>query len=112
MNQDPSAKYSLTPGGADLLDRVGPLWLQLRQHHADVSPRWSSQLFTVSFAERRAGLIAKAGKGLLVVLASAGDQDVGYCVSTVAADAQGEIDSLFVQSTHRKLGIGHALILN
>ncbi len=111
MNAKPSpTDYSLTAGGAELLDRVGPLWLQLRQHHAEVSPRWAAQLLAMSFDERQAGLIAKATAGMLVLLATVGDRDVGYCVSTVTADGQGEVDSLYVIPTHRKLGIGHAMM--
>jgi ribosomal protein S18 acetylase RimI-like enzyme len=110
MNPLPSIRYSLTESGAELLDRVEPLWLQLRHHHADISPQWSPQLLSINFAQRRAGLIKKADKTLLVLLASAADQDVGYCVSSITSDQQGEIDSLYVLSSHRCQGIGNALM--
>ncbi len=105
-----SADYALTAGGAELLERVGPLWLQLRQHHAEVSSRWAGQLMKFSFDERRDGLIAKSTGGLLILLATGDGRDVGYCVSTISADRHGEIDSIYILSTHRRLGIGHAMM--
>src|SRR5687768_7390373 len=89
----------LLSGGAELLDRVEPLWSQLRRHHADLAPRWSASLLASSFEERRAELV---GKGrVLVSMATSQAQDIGYCVSTITSDATGEVDSLFVIPSHR-----------
>jgi ribosomal protein S18 acetylase RimI-like enzyme len=109
-NETLTTDYSLITGGSELLGRVGPLWLQLRQHHAQVSPHWSEQLLKVTFNQRRDGLIAKASSDMLVLLAVEDDQDIGYCISTIAAQGYGEIDSLFVSPNYRKMGIGHALM--
>ncbi|MDP4147225.1 MAG: GNAT family N-acetyltransferase, partial [Bacillota bacterium] len=35
---------------------------------------------------------------------------IGYCISTVNANLIGEIDSLFVHSQYRKLGLGDELM--
>jgi ribosomal protein S18 acetylase RimI-like enzyme len=103
--------FSLLTGGAELLDRIEPLWSQLRQHHADLSPLWSAALLATSFAQRRVELVGKGARGLLVsVAASRGGQDIGYCVSTLAADTTGEVDSLYVIPSHRGRGVGHALM--
>lgn len=102
--------HSFTAGGAELLGRVEPLWLQLRRHHASLAPQWAAELLAKSFDERRDALIVKAGAGLLVLLATVPGRDLGYCVSTVTAGGQGEVDSLFVVPAHRGLGIGHALM--
>lgn len=111
MNADPSpTSYRLTAGGAELFRRAEPLWLQLRRHHADLSPRWASQLLAATFEDRRAGLIVKGSAGLLVLLATTNHGDVAYCVSTVTSDGKGEVDSLYVAEAHRKQGIGHALM--
>ena len=99
---------SLLNGGAELLDRVEPLWSQLRRHHADLAPRWSASLLASSFDERRAELV---GKGRVwVSIATWHGQDIGYCVSTIASDATGEVDSLYVIPSHRGSGVGHALM--
>ena len=100
---------SLLNGGPELLDRVEPLWSQLRRHHADLAPRWSPSLLAISFEERRAELV---GKGqLLVSIATHQARDIGYCVSTITSDAIGEVDSLYVIPSHRGAGVGHSLLL-
>jgi hypothetical protein len=81
---------SIVIGGPDLLSRVGPLWEQLRDHHAALAPRWAGTL-AKSFEERRIGLIKKGVGGVCVVLASQGSNDIGYCVSTIIAGGEGEI---------------------
>jgi hypothetical protein len=44
MDVKPSHEdFSLWSGGAELLDRVEPLWAQLRRHHADLAPQWSAR---------------------------------------------------------------------
>ena len=108
---DKNSIPSVIAGGAELLDRVGPLWLQLRQHHADTTPQWAAQLLARPFDERRAELIAKSPRGMLVLLVSDSTRDVGYCVSGISADGHGEIDSIFVVASHRRAGIGDALML-
>jgi ribosomal protein S18 acetylase RimI-like enzyme len=112
MTPDPllAPEYSLLSGGAELLDRVEPLWSQLRRHHADLAPQWSSSLLTGSFEERRRGLIGKGARGLLVSLATWSGHDIGYCVSTISSEGTGEVDSLYVIPSHRGSGVGHALM--
>ena len=117
--------FSLLNGGPELLDRVEPLWSQLRRHHADLAPQWSASLLATSFKERRAELVGKRGILMLVSLATCHAQDIGYCVSTItsatgksgatgtasaAGDATGEVDSLYVIPSHRGSGVGHALM--
>jgi ribosomal protein S18 acetylase RimI-like enzyme len=102
--------YSIFAGGAEFLDRVEPLWLDLRRHHAGLAPLWSASLLATSFVQRRAGLVAKAARGILVLLATSHGQDIAYCVSTLAADGTGEVDSLYVAPTHRRRGIAQALM--
>jgi ribosomal protein S18 acetylase RimI-like enzyme len=105
--------FSLLNGGAELLDRIEPLWSQLRRHHAELSPQWSASLLSGSFAERRAALLRKGSGGLLVSLATARNRDIGdigYCVSTFTSDATGEVDSLYVIPSCRGSGVGHALM--
>lgn len=97
-------------GNSELLDRVEPLWLELRAHHSAASFRFGEQLRSTSFADRRVGLIAKAPLGLLTILAIVDGKDVGYVVSSISADRQGDINSLFVQSDHRRSGIGQSLV--
>ncbi|HZZ43489.1 MAG TPA: GNAT family N-acetyltransferase [Tepidisphaeraceae bacterium] len=102
--------FSLLIGGAELLNRVQPLWLELRQHHAGLAPRWSNSLLSLSFEQRQTGLLNKSAAGLLVLLATSSGTDVGYCVNTIAGDGTGEVDSLYVVQSHRGCGAGHAMM--
>ena len=109
----PHQDFSLLNGGAELLDRVEPLWSQLRRHHADLTPQWRASLLATSFKERRAELVGKCG--VLVSMATCHAQDIGYCVSTITSaagtsDVTGEVDSLYVIPSHRGSGVGHALM--
>src|SRR4051812_23544882 len=104
---------SILSGGAELLERVRPLWLRLRAHHADISPTWRESLLRKSFESRKDGLLAKAapdGLLVLIVVRGPGPEPVGYCVATVAPDGSGEIDSLYVEPAHRRQGIGQGLV--
>lgn len=108
--EHPEPDFSLLVGGAELFDRVGPLWLQQRQHHAELAPRWARGLLGKSFEERSEELLNKSAKGLLILIANKSKSDVGYCVSTIPTEASGEIDSLFVVPSCRNRGVGRAMI--
>jgi len=99
----------LQTGGTELLDRIEPLWLQLRQHHADLSTVWRASVLDSSFDNRRAQLLTKASEGLLVVLASSGGADIGYCVSSIDQGV-GEVDSIYVAAAARRQGIGQMMM--
>ena len=101
---------SLLRGGAELLDRIEPLWQQLRLHHAALSSLWRDGLLSANFPQRKSGLIEKSSRGLRATLAICDHADVAYCISTIAGDGQGEIDSLFVLEQHRHRGIARALM--
>src|SRR5262245_41045542 len=111
MSHEPlNNEISLQTGGPELLDRVEPLWWQLRQHHADLPTIWRSLILDSSFDKRRESLLAKAPQGMLVVLASAGGADIGYCVSSINRDA-GEVDSIYVSDPYRRHGVGQLMML-
>ena len=109
MDSDPGT-YSIVNGGRELLNRIAPLWHELRQHHADLAPRWRESQLSKTFEQRQSELVSKSGTGLLVSLAVSGGAEIGYCVSTISADGQGEVDSLFVLPSARKRGVGSALL--
>jgi len=102
--------YTVLAGDAALLSRIHPLWSELRLHHADIGGPWKQEFLDSDFDKRKAGLIAKGMRGLLVLLAMADDVAVGYCVSTIDAAGRGEIDSLFITETHRRRGLGRRFV--
>ena len=104
--------WEIERGGAELLDRVGPLWERLARHHASVSPSFAVRHAEIGFAQRKEGLLCRAEAGALcadlVRLPTAGE-DVGYCVTTVLA-GRGEVESLFLDEALRGRGLGSRLV--
>jgi ribosomal protein S18 acetylase RimI-like enzyme len=99
-------------GGAELLATVGPLWEELREHHAKASKDFSHEIRAKTFRQRTEELLENAGAGLLRVdIAYSAEGAVGYCVATLKEDLSGEIDSIFVKEDHRSQGIGSHLML-
>jgi diamine N-acetyltransferase len=103
-------EISLLTGGPELVDRIEPLWWQLRQHHADLTTIWRTSVLDSSFETRRSQLQAKSAQEILVVLATMGDNDIGYCVSTIDNEV-GTVNSIFVADDYRRKGVGHAMML-
>ena len=101
---------TIRAGGPELLDEIEPLWMQLRAHHAGLSETWRQSLLQANFPDRRSKLIAKGARGLHVFLAAESGIVVAYCVCTVAANGQGEVDSIFVDEMHRGSGVGYHLM--
>lgn len=97
-------------GGAELLDRIAPLWGEIKQYHVEKSRHFSKDLDSISFEKRKRGLISKA-KYLRVDIANNLEmkKDVGYCISTIDNNNRGEIDSLYIEASHRRQGIGKQL---
>ncbi len=100
-------------GGAELLDRIEPLWIQLRGYHVALSANFGSQMAAATFDQRKQGLLTKSdGGGMHVALAgSPGSSDlVGYCVTLFDRQKTGEIESIYVHDSVRGKGIGERLI--
>ncbi len=45
-----------------------------------------------------------------MILAARGDSTIGYCICTISAEGDGEIDSIFVENGYRRSGIGEELM--
>ena len=98
-------------GKAELLERVRPLWQKLSAHHHEHSKDFKEHFEKMTFDIRRESFLQKAKNGdLLVVLASAEGKDVGFCVSTVDEHKIGEVESLYLETNYRKMGIGERLL--
>ncbi len=109
----PNVEYRVTDQRD--LDLIGPLWEKLRAHHAARarSPDQAEHFAHMTFDTRKKGLLEKARKGALhlyLALDSQRNQIIGYCVSTVSEDKQGEIESIFVEAGYRRQGVGGSLM--
>jgi GNAT superfamily N-acetyltransferase len=100
-------------GGIELVDSVEPMWHMLTHHAAERSQHFARYFEERCFQERRAELVKKSCKGhILIEVALDPDlrQDLGYCISAVDLEGNGEIESLFVSETARGRGVGDKLV--
>jgi len=95
------------------IDAVQRLWEKLRAYHSPLLAGLPGAMPPFNFGPRKQELLTKAAPGKirieLVGTAPAGP-DIAYCISTVSANGQGEIDSMFVEEAFRGRGIGSELV--
>ncbi len=97
----------------DLLDIIEPLWRELNEHHNNLSLHFKHEYDAINYEVRKGLLQEKAREGFLRIelVENVDDKEpVGYCVSSVDKRGQGEIDSIFVKSAYRGMGIGGCLM--
>jgi diamine N-acetyltransferase len=104
-------KIEIIYGGPELLDRIAPLWEELNNHHIEKSVYFSKEIKSRSFESRKKAIGSKA-KDLRADIAIdlKEKKDVGYCISTIADNNVGEIDSIFIREAYRKHGLGKKLM--
>jgi len=104
-------EYEATDGqGLDLIDA---LWCKLKEHHKILSLHFAEYLARITFDQRKKELLDKSREGALRIdLVRDVDtaEIVGYCVSTISGNKQGEIESIYVESDYRQFGIGDNLM--
>ena len=94
-------------------DIIKPLWEKLRDHHRELSPNFSGRYTELTFENRRDELLKKSiGGSLKIDIAKDKDTKwlVGYCVSSISEELEGEVDSIYVEEDYRSLGIGKELM--
>jgi ribosomal protein S18 acetylase RimI-like enzyme len=105
--------------GAERVDELRPLWLQLHHHHAAVSRVQPFVDDDTSWTLRRTGYVEILGAGGFVLVAEDDDSLAGYALvklheggddSWALADRWGEVWTLVVDERRRGQGIGSALL--
>jgi ribosomal protein S18 acetylase RimI-like enzyme len=95
------------------LEMAADLWQKLLEYHKSLSQHFSEHFDKMTFGLRKKGLLEKSREGAIRVdLARDTDTGelVGYCISTVSRDRQGEIDSIYIEPDYRGSGIGDNLM--
>ncbi|MCE7699617.1 MAG: GNAT family N-acetyltransferase [Methanobacterium paludis] len=95
------------------LDSIQHLWDKLRQHHHKKSENFREHYKDFDFQDRKETLLKKSAGGFLRVdLAKDVSEDrvVGYCVSSISSEMEGEVDSIYVEEEYRSEGIGGTLM--
>lgn len=110
---EPMSSFTYRVTSAETLDTIRPLWEQLRAYHGQLASPFSGEMARAAFEARKQELLNKSTNGKLhieMVSTTSDAADIAYCVSTISAEEQGEIDSLFVDARFRGQGIGSELI--
>ncbi|MGV8138529.1 MAG: GNAT family N-acetyltransferase [Mangrovibacterium sp.] len=106
-------RYSIKQGNENDLDLIGPLWEKLNQLHFDLSPHFKSRFQDMTWNKRKQKLLEKS-KDILFnyVIDNENNKIIGYCISTIDIEDHkiGEIDSIYVDETYRKSGLGKQLV--
>jgi len=95
------------------LDIIQLLWEKLHAHHLAVSKYFKDSRSTITFEMRKKQLIEKSFQGKVRIdLArdAATKEYIGYCVTSVDPEQQGEIESIYVEKDYRLSGIGDSLM--
>jgi ribosomal protein S18 acetylase RimI-like enzyme len=105
-------KYTIIQGKETELDLIRPLWEKLNQLHADLSPYFKDRYLEMEWDKRKCKLLEKSKHiQFEYVIELENDQLIGYCISSIDKDDDtiGEIDSIYIDETHRKSGLGKQL---
>jgi len=95
------------------IDLIVPLWSKLRIHHQERSLHFKDDISRMTWETRKTGLVEKAKTGaLLVNLARDKDTLIGYCISSIDSEKQGEVESIYIEKEYRKCGIGDHFMKN
>jgi len=95
------------------LDIIRPLWEKLNAHHITVSKYFKDSRTATTFDMRKKQLLEKSYQGVLRIdLArdAVTKEYIGYCVTSVNQEKQGEIESIYVEKDYRLSGIGDRLM--
>ncbi len=106
-------KIDFISGDQFQLDDVKGLWERLNQHHKERSPCFKSYYAKMTFPKRKAMFLQKAARGEMrvdIAFNEETSEHVGYCISSIDADGTGEVESIYVLESYRRLGIGSLLI--
>jgi len=106
-------RYSIKQGNETELDLIGPLWEKLNQLHLKLSPHFKHRFQTMNWDKRKHKLLEKS-KDILFeyIIDNKNDTIIGYCISTIDKEDNkvGEIDTIYINETYRKSGLGKQLI--
>jgi diamine N-acetyltransferase len=90
---------------------IKPLWEKLNDIHHRDSLYFKDHYASFTFEKRTEKFGEISDNDILIEIATAKNGHIiGYCVSTISADRDGEIDSIFIEDECRGKGIGEKLI--
>ncbi len=91
----------------DQAELIDTLWQQLNTLHHSKSIHFKDHFAGFTFSERIEQLKTRDSTRIFLALVDA--KKVGYCLCSIHGDI-GEIDSIFIDETQRKSGLGRHLV--
>lgn len=93
----------------DNLNSIKHLWEKLRDIHTEDSRYFKDRYRNMTFEKRCGKFNALDDNDLLIELITDGETTVGYCITSIQNNV-GEIDSLYVEDSHRNKDYGKVLV--
>jgi diamine N-acetyltransferase len=101
----------ISTDGKDL-ELITPLREKTRQFHTERSIHFKKRITEISIQDTNKQILVQSSGGILLDLVE--DLDVkeliGYCLTGINSNMNGEIFSIFIKPDYRRLGIGDKLI--
>ena len=106
--------YQLKRLDINEIDLIQPLWEKLNLLHSDLSLNFKTRFRNMSWEKRKAKLVEKSEEVMIETVIDSQEKIIGYCISTIdkGNNKTGEIDSIYIDESHRELGLGKKLINN
>lgn len=105
--------FEIKQGQLDDIDLIKPLWEKLNQLHSNLSPHFKDRFQDMNWDKRKHKLITKSSDILFEYATDGKEQKIiGYCISTIDKEDNktGEIDSIYIEESYRKSGLGKRFI--
>ena len=94
------------------LDLIQPLWEKLNQIHVDLSHDFKNRYIEMNWDNRKSKLIEKSKELMIDTVLNDQNCIIGYCISSIDKinHKAGEIESVYIEESHRNSGLGKQLI--
>jgi diamine N-acetyltransferase len=106
-------KLKFNETGKEGIDLIQPLWEKLNKYHLNQKSDFKDHYALFTFTERKEVLLNKALEGDMYICHAEDEESktmLGYIVTTISSEDEGEIDSVYVEEEYRLMGIGDALM--
>jgi diamine N-acetyltransferase len=96
-----------------MIDQVRDMWEELNRYHCECSEHFKEHYLNMTWQKRKLILLKKAISreicAYIAVDESTG-RSIGYVISSVNSEKTGEVESIYVKTAYRRMGIGEDLM--
>jgi diamine N-acetyltransferase len=107
------AKIRYVHGDDKMLNDVRGMWEALNLYHCERSAHFKKHYLEMTFQKRKYQLKKKTVLGAMsvdIAVDESTGQSIGYIISSVNSEKTGEIESVYVEESYRRMGIGSELM--